>query len=401
MSIAIIGAGVQGCCAALELASRGRRVELFERADLPMTGASRWNEGKIHLGYVYAKDDTLATAKAMLSGSFVFGRVMERLLEHSIGSDIKSSPFIYAVHRDSMIPAERIESYFSRLDELIAGWIAYPQYDYLGAKSLQRCRVLPVERHFAPEGVQKAFACPELSIDTRSVADRIVNRVLTDPRITFNANATVTSVERRSRDGFALHLADGRRVAEFDHVINASWQSRLAIDRTLGYRPHRRWLHRYKTAVHLRNRHDVLDLPSVTFLLGPFGDAVNFGNGQYYFSWYPVCCLALSSQLLPPDYGPAPEPLASAKIAQDAMAALTMLIPKLAGLDIDATNIEVRGSWIFAWGASDIFDIDSELHTRHDVGVFSDRGFHTINTGKYGMAPLHALTVSDRITGLR
>jgi glycine/D-amino acid oxidase-like deaminating enzyme len=79
MSIAIIGAGIQGCCVALELASRGRRVQLFDRADLPMTEASRWNEGKIHLGYVYAKDDTLATARAMLAGSFVFGRVNHRL----------------------------------------------------------------------------------------------------------------------------------------------------------------------------------------------------------------------------------------------------------------------------------------------------------------------------------
>jgi hypothetical protein len=400
MSIAIIGAGIQGCCVALELASRGRRVQLFDRADLPMTEASRWNEGKIHLGYVYAKDDTLATAKAMLAGSFVFGRVMERLLGRTIGSHVKSSPFIYAVHKDSMILVERIESYFARLDDLIAGWIADSRCDYIGARSLHRCRSLPVERHFAPEQVQKAFSGPELSIDTRWVADLLADRVRTDPRIAFNAGADVTSVERTGRGQFALHLADARRVAEFDQVVNTSWQSRLAIDRAAGYQPHRRWLHRYKLAVHLRDCYDVEDVPSVTFLLGPFGDAVNLGNGQYYLSWYPACCVALSSDLRPPDCSSAFEPRALTKIARETIGSLTKLVPKLAGIDIGATNIEVRGGWIFAWGASDIFDIDSELHLRHDVGVFSDRGYHSINTGKYGMAPLHAMTVCDRIMGL-
>jgi glycine/D-amino acid oxidase-like deaminating enzyme len=54
--VGVLGAGIMGCCLALELAQRGRRVDLLDLAPAPMTGASLHNEGKLHLGFVYAKD---------------------------------------------------------------------------------------------------------------------------------------------------------------------------------------------------------------------------------------------------------------------------------------------------------------------------------------------------------
>ncbi|MEN3355193.1 MAG: hypothetical protein V7640_3351, partial [Betaproteobacteria bacterium] len=52
--IAILGGGMLGICTALELARRGRRVTLIEGAADVLQGASRWNEGKVHLGFLYA-----------------------------------------------------------------------------------------------------------------------------------------------------------------------------------------------------------------------------------------------------------------------------------------------------------------------------------------------------------
>ena len=49
-TVAVLGAGIMGTCLALMLARRGRRVVLFDKAAMPMSAASRWNEGKIHLG---------------------------------------------------------------------------------------------------------------------------------------------------------------------------------------------------------------------------------------------------------------------------------------------------------------------------------------------------------------
>ena len=64
--IAIIGAGLTGCCVALELARRHHDVMLIEQDALPMNRASLRNEGKIHLGLIYANDNTLETAQLQL-----------------------------------------------------------------------------------------------------------------------------------------------------------------------------------------------------------------------------------------------------------------------------------------------------------------------------------------------
>ncbi len=57
-SVAVLGAGILGSSVALFLARRGALVTLFDARDRPFEGASRWNEGKIHLGYIYAADQT-------------------------------------------------------------------------------------------------------------------------------------------------------------------------------------------------------------------------------------------------------------------------------------------------------------------------------------------------------
>jgi 2-polyprenyl-6-methoxyphenol hydroxylase-like FAD-dependent oxidoreductase len=61
--IAVLGAGLQGTCIALELARRGFDVDLLDQDLEPLNRASLRNEGKIHLGFVYAKDATLRTAR--------------------------------------------------------------------------------------------------------------------------------------------------------------------------------------------------------------------------------------------------------------------------------------------------------------------------------------------------
>ena len=55
MPIAVLGAGLQGACIALELARRGHEVDLIDQDVQPLNRASLRNEGKIHLGFVYAR----------------------------------------------------------------------------------------------------------------------------------------------------------------------------------------------------------------------------------------------------------------------------------------------------------------------------------------------------------
>lgn len=64
--VAVIGSGLCGCCIALELARQGYQVELIDQDSKPMNRAGRRNEGKIHLGLIYAEERSAATASVVL-----------------------------------------------------------------------------------------------------------------------------------------------------------------------------------------------------------------------------------------------------------------------------------------------------------------------------------------------
>jgi glycine/D-amino acid oxidase-like deaminating enzyme len=60
MKVAVLGGGFQGCCAAIVLASRGVECTIFDQDREILNRAASANEGKIHLGYMYASDPTNA-----------------------------------------------------------------------------------------------------------------------------------------------------------------------------------------------------------------------------------------------------------------------------------------------------------------------------------------------------
>ena len=78
--VGVLGGGLQGCCTAIALAARRVRVTLFDKNDALLRRAAIANEGKIHLGYMYAGDPSLSTAKTMMAGTLAFAPFLERHL---------------------------------------------------------------------------------------------------------------------------------------------------------------------------------------------------------------------------------------------------------------------------------------------------------------------------------
>lgn len=118
--VAVVGAGIQGCCIALELARRGVDVEPFERREAPMLGASRQCEGKLHLGYVYAADRTLGTARLMARGAATFLPALRGWIDADADTLALSEPFHYAVHRDSLFSPDDLATMYGRIQSIIA-----------------------------------------------------------------------------------------------------------------------------------------------------------------------------------------------------------------------------------------------------------------------------------------
>ena len=82
------------------------------------------------------------------------------------------------------------------------------------------------------------------------------------------------------------------------------------------------------------------------------------------------------------------------------MDGLRAVVPQLSALDPQTiASSDVGGGVIFAWGASDIDDPASFLHTRATIGPESYGRYHTVNTGKFTTAPMFAKVIADRVTG--
>ena len=398
MSVAILGGGLQGCCAALAVAMRGIRVTLYERNSTLLAGAATANEGKIHLGYTYASDRSLITAGTLLRGALSFAPLMQRYLDVEVPL-AASEPFVYAVHRDSQVNVDDIAAYLGATHTLVNATAAGRDC-YFGIDLSVAPRRLPhaaLESRFDPTYVTAAFDTGEIAIDAVAMAMSIRRRIAEDPRIDVRTSRKITAVED---DGARLRVhstgidsGDSDRES-FSSVVNALWDGRLAIDAMRGVHPGRKWIHRFKHGIRFRLA-ETATLPSVTIVLGPFGDLVAYGGGLYYLSWYPACMTAHSDALVPPNWRTQPDEPCRAKIVTESFAALGAIIPQLQS--VRPHDIKVRGGVIVAWGATDIDDRASELHRRHDIGVHSYGSYHSIDPGKLTMAPHFAAICADRI----
>src|ERR1700694_5439050 len=119
MHVAVLGGGLQGCCIALALADRGAKVALFDKNESLLSRAAIANEGKIHLGYMYAGDPSLSTARMMMQGALAFAPFFTRYLGLALDRMTVSIPAVYLVHRDSQRGPEEIARYLAAVHELV------------------------------------------------------------------------------------------------------------------------------------------------------------------------------------------------------------------------------------------------------------------------------------------
>jgi glycine/D-amino acid oxidase-like deaminating enzyme len=117
--VAVLGAGIMGSTTALLLARKGLSTTLFDAAPAPMSRASRWNEGKIHLGFLYAADSSLETVRRLMPGGLAFKPLMEQLIGTSLDRCSTTDDEIYLIHRDSVVSAEAAASHFAQVADLL------------------------------------------------------------------------------------------------------------------------------------------------------------------------------------------------------------------------------------------------------------------------------------------
>jgi glycine/D-amino acid oxidase-like deaminating enzyme len=402
--VAILGAGMQGCCVALELARRGHEIDLFDRCSQPATQAAAWNEGKIHLGLVYGNDPTSQTFRRMLQGALHFEAYLTRWLDGPLTGH--SSPFLYGVHPSSMLSSDEVERHFSAVgrcyDELREG----SKLSYLGVEAEPLYQPMSKQERdleFCRNSVSAAFRTIERAVNPRMIASRLRAAIAVEPRIRFLGGTEIVSLSDNGKHGFELVLQCGGSTCKerYRDIVNALWSGRLALDRSAGVDCRRSWLYRYKLGIIVETISGSKPVPSTTFVLGSYGDTVTYDDGTIYLSWYPECMVGTSTDIVPPDFNARISETDRIRVAKKSIEAMAELLPALAPYRSASTDtVNVGGGIIFAWGAADIDQPDSELHRRYDIGVHSKGRYHSVDTGKYTMAPYFAVETCDRIEGM-
>ncbi len=403
MVVGVLGGGLQGCCIALALADRGVRVILFDKNDTLLSRAAIANEGKIHLGYMYAGDPTLSTAKAMMAGALAFAPFLERHLGQPAHSYAVSKPATYIVHRDSQVSAEVVSGYLKIVHALINEAADGRDCAYFGQdlrRPLRTWSAAETAAEFDEELALAALSTPEIAINPLALAHKLRDCISTHPLIEVRCGHTVFDLELEpDRICVRTEGKDGRGRDSFGYVVNALWDGRLKLNEAAGFHTGRPWLHRLKYGVSFRLPAGAAPPPSATFVLGPFGEVVTYGDGIIYLTWYPECLQAICADVAPPDWATyPPEPLRS-RIIAGTLRALSAIMPSLSPLDPqNLPEATVKGGAIVAWGKTDIYDPASELHRRFEIGVTSEGRFHSVDPGKLTMVPYFAEICADRIS---
>ncbi|NNE40320.1 MAG: FAD-binding oxidoreductase [Marinicaulis sp.] len=399
--ILIIGAGIQGASIALELAHRGRAVTLIERDTLPMNRASLRNEGKIHLGLIYAADLTFRTADLQLKGALSFFPLMKRWLgDRKIGL---STPFQYFVARDSLMTPDKLGAHYEKLSRQCSALLHdFPSLGYEGLASHQLAEKIDTPANINPDLVEAVFDTCEIAVNTDELAAAYRDAIDAHPLIDFHSGIICNGLER-SATGMRAQCEgyDGAELTiDAEQIVNCTWEDRMRLDATLGIEPTPGLLHRLKYRTIAKLPEQMLGTPSVTIVLGAYGDIVIRNDGLAYLSWYPSGCQGWTHDIAPPGEWNLPcrgkpDPEMALKIHTEALAMLSDWRFDLA----EAEPLYVDAGAIVAYGKSDVDDPKSRLHDRTRIGVFGGGDYFSVDPGKLTTGPLFAMAAADQITG--
>lgn len=387
LRVAVLGGGLLGVTTAILLARAGCRIELYDSGNQLFSGATAVNEGKVHLGAVYALGDE-DTRWHMLRSALSFAPILEQAIGCAVDWErVSSSTFRHLVMPGSLAAPSELAQRYAVINELLpAAAAAVGSNRYLG-RPLDI--VIDTALRKDPRSGLPAFDTFERSVDPAALLT-LLNGAISSLPVTVRTQARVDHLYE-TRQGLFVGC-EGKQACDgpFDAAVNCTWQNRARLIAAAGHPVQRTWSYRIKQAVFLE---PVTDAPNVTLVLGPFGDIV--AHASYtYASWYPLGRLAHEHGIVP---SAAFERLLKEPAAVGS--GLGQLAP-LQAMGLLPRNVRVRhvaAGAIIGDGVTDIDNPDSGLHSRHgDRALQHGRLFTPLNY-KFSSAPWAALAVSKQL----
>ena len=383
--IAVLGSGIMGSSLALFLARQKRQIDMFEQTSIPFKGASRYNEGKIHLGYLYGADPTLKTAKKLIPGGLAFPRLLRELLQIDIDRFVTASDDLYLIHRQSVADSEQAIQVASQISQLVN---EHPECNnYFIPLQNPAPRVLSgkyLENNYNTQKILSGYQVPERSIATQPIADAYVDALNATPGISIYCNHRVYRAFTKKSDQWYIETSEEGGTSTvhgpYKAVINALWEGREKVDQSVGLPSPISCSHRYRVSLFVKTKSPV-NFSSAVVSVGPFGDIKNYDGRNLYLSWYNSGLQVEGEDIAPP---PTPhlDPEHEKIIASESLENLGDLIPAVRQVANNIETLEVNGGWVYAAGRGPLNRIDSELHRRDRIGVRNKSNFISVDTGK-------------------
>lgn len=377
----VVGGGIVGTLTALRLANAGTEVVLIDAEPRLWSGASAANEGKLHLGPIFALGDD-ATHAVMQEGALRFtAEVEESIGQHLDWDAVTTSRFTYLAMPDGLVDAADLARRYAAMNARFRERHGATVTGYPGG---------PIDHLVDPRPTTDeatglpAFATTERAIEPVGLGELVVAAVQRHPRIDVRASTRVTTL-RPDGTGVDLALATSRgaRSLRARVVVNATW----AAQGELVAEPERNF--RAKCAVRLRNAEGAR---TVTLVQGAYGDVV--AHRDYaYLSWYPIGRVAHEFGRVPS--AAARTALAAVLTDEDHGRRQVQALVDLGLAPAAWTSQEVVGGFIVGHGDSDIEVFTSPLHARSEFAVAAPGRVVTPRSFKFTTGPLAARRAAD------
>lgn len=360
--VAIVGAGIFGCAAALVLAEAGCRVSLFERRPEILAGATKNNLNRLHLGFHYPRH--LATARQSAVG-------FQSFTETFAGCVSSGFPNAYFVAEEGSVTSpERYLAFCRDLGQ------PYREIDPASFPTeIRGCRL----------GVRSDEPVYDRDVLKQIVADRLAQA----RGIELRCGTEVSRIAARTR-GYALTLADGTQAEEFEAVVNCSYAEINRLTGQLGH-PLPVYQHEYTVVPVIR-----ANLPRLGFAImdGPFASLLPYGKGDRFLLYhvkYSVVATELDTILDPAWYDPETAPFA----AFDKEAHFATMRDDAARFVPALRNARLVG---FLEGPRVVLAHHHDDDARPSLMEDHGGGYHTVFSGKVDHSMLMAWEVRDRLS---
>lgn len=388
-TVGIVGGGIMGCLTALALAHAGKRVVLFERKDQLMGGASRGNEGKVHLGFTYGLDRTGATRSVMMRYGRQFEAALSGLVDVSAGRLFLHRRQYYAVHRDSSLADDGVARHMHAISSALSDGASGSPVDAM-VRQLSHAE----RRAQFTDSIRDVWEVPEGTVDCVALGRLVDAAVRAEAHIELRLETRVGFISDEDRP--SIHGASGLVLGQFDRVVNAAWDDMPRIEKqALAAMPD--YCLRAKAGFIARVTGGEPAMP-VTTVYGSFGDIVPQGDGTAYISWYPACLMGFTTEIEGGDawYDRLAQRFDYDRAFRECVAAFVEMIPELT---VEPQPVRRLGGPILAVAVTDIPDLSSRLHERTHFGFHRRGNVVAVDTGKLTCGPGLALELRDMLLG--